>query len=639
MRFASVYDWVKDKIGDEKIETDLLQHFVDSLFVSPISLYASMAMALLTSGCAYYATEDRIMLWFFLAHIAVGAVRIAIVARYRSMRPNEITRSQILFFDRVFLVAAALYAGLIGWMSAILSRSHDLGMDSLATGLTVGFCIAFITRSSGRLKTLTAQIVLVVAPTIYVHVVEPLHFGGVIAVALIGMMISAIIMGYVANGRIAELFYANQKTRRLAWFDTLSGVQNRYSFSETLDKRLKHANAARRQNFLLAVIDLDRFKEINDTLGHTLGDAVIVRMARRLEQAIGPDDVLARLGGDEFVVIAMRAAEEAESFGLRLVEALAQSLTIDQTAIPTSASVGVAIYPDHGRDSADLMKAADIALYEAKRAGRRSARVFTAEMREKVEQKRILELEMTAAVGLGQFEPWFQPICDFQTGKPVAFEALARWRHPARGVISPMLFIPVAEHSGAIFQIGDQILEKACIAATAWPEHICVQVNLSPVQFRRPDHLLASIRSSLEKSGLQPQRLCLEFTESLLMEDSETTREAVRAIAAMGVKLALDDFGVGYSSLSYIQTYPFSEIKIDKKFVDNIETDATSAAIVAAIRILADRIKVDLVVEGVETERQRQALIDLGVKTGQGFLFGAPAQRAGEAPPPAASAA
>jgi EAL domain-containing protein (putative c-di-GMP-specific phosphodiesterase class I) len=221
-----------------------------------------------------------------------------------------------------------------------------------------------------------------------------------------------------------------------------------------------------------------------------------------------------------------------------------------------------------------------------------------------------------------------EPICEIETGRPVAFEALARWRHPARGLVQPGVFIPLAEQSGAILALGEQILAKSCALAASWPETLPVSVNLSPVQFRRPEYLVATVKEILARTGLAPARLYLEITESLLMEDTAQTRAAVEELARFGVRFALDDFGAGYSSLSYIQSYPFAKIKLDKKFVDQIETHRTSAAIVVAVRILSERIGVELVAEGVETERQHLALRALGITLAQGFLFGRPAREA-----------
>jgi predicted signal transduction protein with EAL and GGDEF domain len=292
---------------------------------------------------------------------------------------------------------------------------------------------------------------------------------------------------------------------------------------------------------------------------------------------------------------------------------------------PVSASVGVAMYPEHGATDEELMKNADIALYEAKRAGRNRAHLFNAAMQSKVDDATVLEIELQNAVADDQFEAWFQPIENIETGEIVGYEALARWRHPVRGLIQPDRFVPFAEHSGAIVAIGERVLEKACIAAAGWPTHLTVAVNLSPGQFRQPKRLVEAIKTALLRSGLAPSRLYIEITESLMLDDTAQTRDAINELAGYGVRFSLDDFGVGYSSLSYIQCYPFSRIKIDKKFIDKIDADRTSAAIIAAVFELAARINLDIVAEGVETRAQQAALRNLGITLAQGYLYGHPA--------------
>jgi EAL domain-containing protein (putative c-di-GMP-specific phosphodiesterase class I) len=245
-------------------------------------------------------------------------------------------------------------------------------------------------------------------------------------------------------------------------------------------------------------------------------------------------------------------------------------------------------------------------------------------MQQRFNEARILEIEIETAVARDEFEPWFQPIANIETGEIVGFEALARWPHPVRGLIPPGKFIPCAEQTGAIVRIGERIMEKACAAATAWPKTHFVAVNLSPVQFRQPQKVVTMVRDVLARTGLMPERLNLEITESLMIEDTAQTRAAIDELAAMGVKVSLDDFGAGFSSLSYLRSYPFSKIKIDKIFIDNIATGRESLAIVSAIRVLAEKLEMDLVAEGVESLRQHLVLRQLGITYAQGFFYGQP---------------
>ena len=270
------------------------------------------------------------------------------------------------------------------------------------------------------------------------------------------------------------------------------------------------------------------------------------------------------------------------------------------------------------------MKHVDVALSEAKRCGG-GYEIFDPALQTRVDKMRMLELEMERAVAEDQFEPWFQPIQNIETGGIIGYEALARWRHPIHGLIEPSRFIPAAEKSGAIVAIGQMILEKACAAAAFWDPRLTLAVNLSPGQFREPEQLVETIKQALLHSRLEPTRLFVEITESLLMEDTPATRAAVQQLSDHGVRFSLDDFGVGYSSLAYLQIYPFSKIKIDRKFIDRIDADRVSAAIIAAVCTLADRISLDIVAEGVETRLQKAALRRLGIKLAQGYLFGRPA--------------
>jgi predicted signal transduction protein with EAL and GGDEF domain len=299
--------------------------------------------------------------------------------------------------------------------------------------------------------------------------------------------------------------------------------------------------------------------------------------------------------------------------------------------LPAGASVGVALFPDHASTAEELMKKSDIAMYEAKHGGRKMACVFDAPMQAKINDARLLELEMQLAIEQEQFEPWFQPIENIVTGQVTSYEALARWLHPQRGIIQPNRFIPIAEHTGMILAIGEQILEKACRAAKNWEPHLTVAVNPSPVQFRRPQLLVDTVKRVLERAQLEPSRLYLEITETLMMEDTTQTRLAIEELALLGVRFSLDDFGAGYSSLSYIQSYPFKK-KIDKKFIDRIDSDKTSSAIVAAIGVLASRIDLEIVAEGVETQLQHATLRELGLTLAQGFLYGRPSPRVVSAP-------
>jgi len=466
---------------------------------------------------------------------------------------------------------------------------------------------------------------------ILAYILFPTRNGAVYAGLLGGLLVVSVVLGFSAHDKIVELYRANLKTRQMALSDMLTGLMNRFAFAETLEREIERCGLGSREAFSLIVADLDRFKEINDMLGHNAGDAVIVEMAARLRRVLGGDDLVARLGGDEFVILSRGRREDwpraANRLAERIVGALREPVVLDAAAIPISASLGVAHYPDHGVVAQDLMKKVDIALYEAKRQGRNRAAIFDASMQARFNAARVMELEIDSAIARNEFEPWFQPIVNIETGEIVGYEALARWPHPVRGMIHPNAFIPCAEQTGAVVRIGEQILQKACAAAASWPDQSYVAVNLSPVQFRQPRRLVAAVREALARAGLPPRRLTLEITESLMMEDTAETRAAINEFAAMGICVSLDDFGTGYSSLSYIHSYPFSRIKIDKRFIDHIANERESIAIVSAVRVLAEKLDMELIAEGVETLSQHLVLRRLGITRAQGFFYGKPAAR------------
>jgi diguanylate cyclase (GGDEF)-like protein len=612
---------------DHGIDDDLLRYLVGTVHGERGILIASSVMGALVTAESWGMTGAAIFLCHGLGHVVVGAGRLRGAHHHLSSASPGAPRATTLAFDAASSFWSAAYALLLGLTCYSLSaRARAQDTLPLAVAICVGFTISFVSRSAGRMRMLTLQILAISGPMIYGMLTLEVANGRYYAVLFLGIAPASIVMGLAANARIVELFRANDANRRMARLDMHTSLMNRFAFTDAL------ADASRSINgrFALMTIDLDRFKEVNDTLGHLVGDAVIRQTADRLREVVGPRDFVARLGGDEFVILVRSGDLDArgiDAFAGRVVAALRRAYEFETLALPASASVGVALFPDHGTDVLDLMKHADIALYESKRAGRGRHRVFNDSMRSKLADARMLELEMGRAIRADQFEPWFQPIQDIETGEIRGYEALARWRHPTLGLISPDRFIPIAEQNGAIVEIGHAILEKACRAAASWDPRLTIAVNLSPGEFRRPAQLVGSILETLRATGLDPSRLFIEITESLMMEDTPQTRSAIQQLADHAVRFSLDDFGAGYSSLSYIQSYPFSKIKIDKKFIDHIDSDDVSAAIVASVRVLAERVRMDIVAEGVETRAQQTALRSLGIRLAQGYLYGRPSPR------------
>jgi diguanylate cyclase (GGDEF)-like protein len=414
-----------------------------------------------------------------------------------------------------------------------------------------------------------------------------------------------------------------RKIERLAMFDALTGLPNRAQFNDRLAALIRKCGE-RGAAFSILSIDLDAFKTVNDTLGHPAGDKLLRAVAERLGGAVREDDLVARFGGDEFVILLAPGAEPRDINAVceRLIARVSAPYEIDGHAVVIGASVGAASFPRDAVTAEALVKSSDLALYHAKALGRRCFRRFDLAMQEEANRKRQIETDLRSAIANDELELFYQPIVDSRTRCANTFEALLRWRHPAHGLISPSHFIPIAEDTGLIVEIGEWALKRACRDAASWPAHIRVAVNFSPVQFRR-GNVPAAVTRALMKAGLRPDRLEVEVTEAILIRDVDATLAVFRQLADMGVRLSLDDFGTGYSSLSYISRFPFHKIKIDRAFVEDL-TDPTSLAIISAVRHLAENINLSLVVEGVETDEQLAVLSARGVHNIQGFLFSPP---------------
>jgi diguanylate cyclase (GGDEF)-like protein len=427
--------------------------------------------------------------------------------------------------------------------------------------------------------------------------------------------------GWVATHEdITEQRKAEKRIAYLAHHDTLTDLPNRAAFAERLAATLEAARAAN-GNFAVFCIDLDRFKEVNDVFGHSLGDALLREVARRL-RAAAEGAFVARPGGDEFTLIVSDGPQPATAAATadRLLAAFADDIETDGHRLRTGLSIGIAIYPNDGADAATLLGNADAALYRAKAEGRGTIRFFEAEMDMALRERRALQHELRTAVEQSQLIMHYQPQARLD-GAIIGFEALVRWQHPARGLVAPGTFIPLAEESGLIIPMGEWILREACREAASWPRPLQIAINLSPVQFQHGD-LANLVHGVLLETGLAPGRLELEITEGVLIGDFSRAVALLRRLKALGVRIAMDDFGTGYSSLSYLQSFPFDKIKIDRGFISNLERSPQSAAIVRAIIGLAQGLNVPVVAEGVETRDQLSFLEREACDEVQGFLVG-----------------
>ncbi len=442
--------------------------------------------------------------------------------------------------------------------------------------------------------------------------------------------------GHLPDGGVVQTFtditkrvQAEAHIARLASEDSLTGLLNLRGFRSALAEIL-HQNAAAADmpdhvEYAVLFLDLDRFKVINDTLGHRIGDLLLQETAQRLGALLQPADVLARLGGDEFAVIArsVKTRKALDKLASRLINAIREPFDLAGHHVRTTISIGIAVSPADAGSAEDLVVAADLALYAAKERNRNSYEFYQASMTKELLDRREIEMDLREAIERNELELYYQPIVSLQDDSVIGVEALARWRHPTKGFIPPSQFIPVAEDTGLINRIGEWALAEACRKIVQLPGEVSLAVNLSPVQFAAPD-LVAVIQRALAASGLEPQRLELEITESLLLENSEHILSILRRLRQLGVRIALDDFGTGYSSLSYLRKFPLDKIKIDRSFVTDMASQSDQVAIVQALLNIARALGMTVTAEGVESAIQKDFLRALGCDNAQGFLFGKP---------------
>ncbi len=435
--------------------------------------------------------------------------------------------------------------------------------------------------------------------------------------------------GWVATHEdVSELQRVQALVVHMAHYDELTGLPNRTLLRARMEDAVKKLDGKR--PFAVLCIDLDRFKDVNDTIGHPMGDMLLKTAASRLANCVCDCDTIARLGGDEFAILQMTGDQPDAAYELaaRICDVVAQPFDLEGHQAVIGASIGIALAPHNGTHTDQLLKNADMALYRAKNDGRGIYRVFEGYMDTEIQQRRALEQDLRAAFERDEFELHYQPLVDLASNAITGFEALLRWPHRQRGNVSPAEFIPVAEEIGLIIPLGAWVIERACLDASRWPSNTRVAVNLSPVQFRNGD-LVQTVFSCLAKSRLQPQRLELEITEQVLLQDSDSTLSVLHRLRDLGVRIAMDDFGTGYSSLSYLRSFPFDKIKIDRTFVNDLADQPEAAVIVNAVAILSRNLGMAATAEGVETEDQRDQVRAAGYTEMQGFLI-SPARPVGE---------
>jgi diguanylate cyclase (GGDEF)-like protein len=430
--------------------------------------------------------------------------------------------------------------------------------------------------------------------------------------------------GWVATHEdITEQRQSEIKIEYMAHHDSLTDLPNRV----LLNDRLEYVLGRVQPDEMVAVhhLDLDQFKAVNDTFGHPCGDKLLRIVAERLRSLVGEADTIARMGGDEFVIVQATIADPAEATALAqgVIDALTEPYDIDGQQAVIGVSIGISVGPGDGSNPDKLLRNADLALYRAKSDGRGTFRFFEPVMDLQMQTRRIMEQDLRKALPAGEFELHYQPVVNLASKEISGFEALIRWNHPSKGMISPADFIPLAEEIGFIVPMGEWVIRQACATAAQWPDNLHVAVNISAIQFRSPG-LMQVIVSALAASGLAPTRLEIEITESVLLHNKEATLAVLHQLRALGIRIAMDDFGTGYSSLTYLQSFPFDKIKIDRSFVKNITENSSSLTIVRAVAALANGMGMTATAEGVETAEQLHSIVSEGCTEMQGFLFSRP---------------
>jgi len=596
---------------------------VRTLYTQPTSLAIGAIAGVSAAGVAAVISGNTALYIAFGVLMVIAAARVAVAY---SMSPDDAGNStrklETLYEAGAF--SYALVLGVSAALTLLLNAGVELEVLMVANAMCYG--VGICARNAGRPAIALGQLFLAIMPiflaALYIGSIALVTLAITIslllpAMASITMNVFKVLRESISAAETSALLA--DKMQILARTDVVTGLANRAGLNHAMVETLMVLPEDR----MLALfwLDLDRFKEVNDLLGHPVGDRVLSEIGRRLRAASPVDATVSRFGGDEFIVFGeVSCHQECEKLAGRLLAEIVRPVRIDGDRLEVRASMGISVLPDDGMDSDTLMQRADLALYHAKVNGRNQVCFYEPSMSRDLVRRREIEAELRSAIVKNELSIFFQPIVDLETGKIRAFEALVRWFHPIKGELKPDEFIPVAEETGVIVTLGNWITTQAAKACAGWPEDVTIAVNLSPMQIKAPGAALG-ILTALREAGLDPSRLELEVTESLFLDDNEATNNFIDELSAVGVRFALDDFGTGYSSLSYIHKYPFKKIKVDRSFVSGPNVGRKSNAIIRAVAELGANLEMEIVAEGLETIEQVQAVRDAGCTLGQGYYF------------------
>lgn len=623
MSLIRLREWVASRTRSDTLSERVRRTLVKTLYTQPGSLAIGAFNGIASTAIAAWVSDIAVL---YIGCIILTVIAVARVTAALGLSPDE-QRTTTRQLELIYEVGAFSYAFALGVIAAI-TVVYDAGasVQVLMIANAVCYGTGICARNAGSPTIAFGQLTLVCLPImaaalwigslayVALFVTMLLLFPAMMAITLnVFTVLRESISAAETSAILAE------KMQVLARTDVVTGLANRAGLNHAMVETLMAVEPD--QQIALMWVDLDRFKEVNDLMGHPVGDRVLTEVAQRLRDVSPEQATVARFGGDEFIVFApVSDRKESEKIASEIHAEIMRPIRVDGDRLDVRASLGVALLPEDGKDADTLMQSADLALYHAKVGGRAQTRFFDASMTRDLVRRREIEDELRSAIQRDELSIFFQPIVDLETGRIRTFEALVRWFHPEKGELRPDEFIPVAEETGVIVTLGNWITAQAARTAAKWPDDVTVAVNLSPLQIRAPGAALG-ILNALREAGLPPSRLELEVTESTFMDDNQATAAFIDELSAKGVKFALDDFGTGYSSLGYINSFPFKKIKVDRSFVSGPNVGRKSDAIIRAVAEMGSTLEMEIVAEGLETIEQVHAVRDAGCTLGQGYYF------------------